>query len=209
MAASIKLSIAPTPYARMRESMETFSTAGPLGPYEYYAKSASALIVDLKVTSPTPSAVDVRILLQGGALPEKEILKKVSDILTGDKVRPLTDNVTVSAPETVTYNIDFAFAVGDMACFTGNVHYGRCGSNCVHRFCGTVFHRLELIQRGLGHPRQRDSGAKGAVADRIIDEIASKSAAVPIRVRRRSCTLLSIICSWVRLPNTPLNRIIC
>ena len=39
-------------YDRMRESMETFSTAGPLGAYEYFAKTASALIVDVKATSP-------------------------------------------------------------------------------------------------------------------------------------------------------------
>ena len=33
-------------YERMRESVETFSTAGPLGAYEYYAKTASAAIAD-------------------------------------------------------------------------------------------------------------------------------------------------------------------
>lgn len=96
-------------YQRMRESVETFSTAGPLGAYEYYAKSASALIVDVKATSPTPGAVDVRVLLSGGALPGEEILKEVSDILTADKVRPLTDHVTVAAPETVPYDIDFTY----------------------------------------------------------------------------------------------------
>lgn len=96
-------------YERMRESVETFSTAGPLGAYEYYAKSASALIVDVKAASPTPGAVDVRILLQGGELPGEEILQEVSGILTADKVRPLTDKVTVSAPVTVPYNIDLTY----------------------------------------------------------------------------------------------------
>ena len=96
-------------YERLRQSVETYSTAGPLGAYEYYAKSASALVVDVKATSPTPGAVDVRVLLQGGTLPGEEILKEVSGILTADKVRPLTDHVTVAAPETVTYNIDFTY----------------------------------------------------------------------------------------------------
>lgn len=96
-------------YERMRESVETFSTAGPLGAYEYYAKSASALIVDVKADSPTPGNVDIRVLLQGGELPGEEILQEVLEILTSDKVRPLTDNVTVSAPEPVTYNIDFTY----------------------------------------------------------------------------------------------------
>lgn len=96
-------------YERMRESVETFSTAGPLGAYEYYAKSASALIVDVRATSPSPGVVDVRVLLQGGALPEEEILDEVSAILSAATVRPLTDNVTVAAPETVPYNIDFTY----------------------------------------------------------------------------------------------------
>lgn len=96
-------------YERMRESVETFSTAGPLGAYEYYAKSASALIVDVKATSPEPGEVDVRVLLSGGQLPGEEILKEVLDILNADKVRPLTDHVTVVAPETVPYDIDFTY----------------------------------------------------------------------------------------------------
>ena len=96
-------------YERMRESVETFSTAGPLGAYEYYAKSASALIVDVKATSPEAGKVDVRVLLSGGQLPGEEILKEVSEILNADNVRPLTDHVTVAAPETVPYNIDFTY----------------------------------------------------------------------------------------------------
>lgn len=96
-------------YERMRESMETFSTAGPLGGYEYYAKSASALIVDVKATSPVPGEVDVRVLLADGELPTEEILKAVQEKLSADKVRPLTDHVTVAAPEKVPYNIDLTY----------------------------------------------------------------------------------------------------
>ncbi|KAF5055322.1 Baseplate J-like protein [anaerobic digester metagenome] len=98
-------------YERMRGSMETFSTAGPLGSYEYYAKSASALIVDVKATSPTPGTVDVRVLLQGGELPGEEMLREISESLTSDNVRPLTDNVIVSAPERVSYNMDFTYYI--------------------------------------------------------------------------------------------------
>ena len=96
-------------YERLRESVETYSTAGPMGGYEYFAKSASALIADVKATSPEPGEVDVRVLLAGGELPEEEILKEVSEILNAEKVRPLTDHVTVSAPEIVPYDIDFTY----------------------------------------------------------------------------------------------------
>lgn len=96
-------------YERLRESMETFSTAGPLGGYEYYAKSASALIADVKASSPIPGEVDVRVLLSNGELPGEEILKEVYEILNADSVRPLTDHVTVAAPDNVPYNIDFTY----------------------------------------------------------------------------------------------------
>lgn len=96
-------------YERIRESMETFSTAGPVGGYEYYAKTASALIVDVKATSPVPGEIDVRVLLANGELPGEEMLNAVFEILNADKVRPLTDHVTVAAPETVPYNIDVTF----------------------------------------------------------------------------------------------------
>lgn len=96
-------------YNRMRENMETFSTAGPMGGYEYFAKTASALIADIKATSPTPGNVDVRVLLQGGEIPGQEILQKVGETLNNDKIRPLTDYVTVSAPETIPYDIDVIY----------------------------------------------------------------------------------------------------
>ena len=83
-------------YERMRESAETYSTAGPL-------------IADVKATSPKPGEVDVRVLLTGGELPGEEILKEVLDILNADTVRPLTDHVTVAAPQAVPYNINVTY----------------------------------------------------------------------------------------------------
>ena len=40
-------------YERMRESMESFSTAGPVNSYIYYAKSVSAAVADVAATSGT------------------------------------------------------------------------------------------------------------------------------------------------------------
>lgn len=100
-------------YRRMRDSVETYSTAGPKGAYEYYAKLASTLIVDAKADSPTPGIVDVRILLKDGELPGTEMIQAVTDILANDEVRPLTDQVIVAAPDIVTYNIDFTYYIRD------------------------------------------------------------------------------------------------
>ena len=47
-------------YERMRESMESFSTAGPSGAYIYHAKTASPLVADVAALSPTPGVADIR-----------------------------------------------------------------------------------------------------------------------------------------------------
>jgi len=95
--------------ARIHEAPEKFSTAGPTGAYEYHAKQASALITDVAVTSPSPGCVDVLPLLKGGVIPGEEMLKKIAEHLNDRTVRPLTDKVTVKAPETVTYNVTLAY----------------------------------------------------------------------------------------------------
>lgn len=98
-------------YLRMNGSMESFSTAGPSGAYEYHAKSASALVADVKASSPSPGVVDVRVLLTGGALPTEELLAKITDTLSAAHVRPLTDFVTVAPPELVHYDVDFTYFI--------------------------------------------------------------------------------------------------
>lgn len=174
-------------YQRMRESNESYSTAGPSGAYEYIAKSVNPLISDVKAVSAqetitrtlevnngkaykggdqllpetlvvyphgesvaatlttdytytyddgllTISIVDggaldgetsidisisqtmngrvkVYVLLAGGELPGPEILNAVEAALSASKKRPLTDHVSVAAPDTMTFNIDFTYYI--------------------------------------------------------------------------------------------------
>jgi phage-related baseplate assembly protein len=98
-------------YERYRQSLETFSTAGPLGAYEYHARTASARIVDVKPTSPSPGVVDIRILLEGGEMPDEETKKAVLEKVSADNVRPLTDFVSVSAPDAVSFDIDLVYFI--------------------------------------------------------------------------------------------------
>ena len=98
-------------YERLRDSMESFSTAGPLGAYVYWAKTASARITDVKPTSPEAGVVDIRVLLENGEVPDEQMLQLVLDTLNTDKVRPFTDYVKVSAPDIVNYNIDVTYYI--------------------------------------------------------------------------------------------------
>lgn len=96
-------------YERMRESMESFSTAGPANSYIYYAKSVTAAVTDVAATTPEPGVVDVRVLLQDGEQPTEALLQEIYEKLNADDVRPLTDTVIVSAPEEDLFEIDVTF----------------------------------------------------------------------------------------------------
>lgn len=96
---------------RIQNAPEHFSVAGPDGAYAYHAKSASALISDVSVTSPAPGEVLVCPLLSGGVLPGEETLAMVEEKLDADNVRPLTDKVTVSAPTQAKYNLECTYYI--------------------------------------------------------------------------------------------------
>lgn len=98
---------------RIREAPEKYSTAGSRGAYEYWTKTASALISDVAVVSPTPGEVDVYPLLTGGVLPTEEIISDVLDVLSDEKVRPLTDNVKVLSPTMESYDLDITYYIDD------------------------------------------------------------------------------------------------
>lgn len=90
---------------------EKLSNAGPTGAYEYYAKSASPLISDIFVDSPQPGYVNISVLLKNGELPSEEIIQLIYEKVNARDVRPLTDFITVSAPEIVTYDLDIVYYI--------------------------------------------------------------------------------------------------
>lgn len=98
-------------YKRMRESMETFSTAGPAGAYIYHTKTASPKIADVVALSPEPGIVDIRVLLENGELPETDMIQLIQEALSADKVRPLTDFVTVSAPTAFAFELEIVYYI--------------------------------------------------------------------------------------------------
>lgn len=98
-------------YQRMRESVESFSTAGPEGAYKYHAKTASPLVADVEVDSTEAGVVDVCVLLQDGAMPTEEVLEYVKEALSSKEVRPLTDSVRVSAPQTVEFDVELTYYI--------------------------------------------------------------------------------------------------
>lgn len=96
---------------RIYNAPAAFSIAGPAEAYEFWAYTASAAIVDVRATTPNPGEVEVFVLLDGGEIPDQPVLDAVLNVLSPDDVRPLTDYVMVSAPEPISYSVDFTYYI--------------------------------------------------------------------------------------------------
>lgn len=94
---------------RIHNAPESFSVAGPDGAYRFLAASASQLIVDVSVTSPSPGVVKIIPLLAGGELPTQEILDAVHEKCSASDKRPFTDLVTVVAPTIQMYDVSLTY----------------------------------------------------------------------------------------------------
>lgn len=99
-----------------------FSVAGPKGAYKYWAKSAHPSIVDVAVTighdddgNVIPGNVDIFPLLLNNAPLTDEIKDAVYAIVNDEKIRPLTDTVTVKNPGQVDYTIVLNTVILDSA----------------------------------------------------------------------------------------------
>jgi phage-related baseplate assembly protein len=97
--------------ARIRLAPTAFSCAGSRDSYEFWARSASPLIADVSVVSPTPGQVDVYALLANGEVPDAGMLTAIEAIISEKTVRPLTDNVTAKAPDPITFSVEVTYYV--------------------------------------------------------------------------------------------------
>lgn len=94
---------------------ESFSNAGSVGAYEFWARSASQEVIDAAVRGvslsedplpgePTPGEVWIYPLTRSG-LPTPEVKALVAASVSAEKVRPLTDWVQIKDPVRVPYAI--------------------------------------------------------------------------------------------------------
>ena len=89
---------------RIRLAPESYSNAGSKGAYRFHTLSAHQSITDVEVLSSQAGVVDIYPLTDTGN-PSEDMIQLITDYLSSDKVRPLTDRVVVHAPEKVNFNI--------------------------------------------------------------------------------------------------------
>ena len=90
----------------------TYSTAGPEDGYLYHAKKFSAAIGDVVATSNQAAGrVDVVFIMADGSTPGQEMITGLQEYLSGKTIRPMTDLLTVSAPEEIPYTISLTYYI--------------------------------------------------------------------------------------------------
>ncbi|MDT9046509.1 MULTISPECIES: baseplate assembly protein [Enterobacteriaceae] len=93
--------------ARIPVSLESYTTAGSEGSYVYHGLSAAGTIKDISAVSPTPGQVVVYVLSRNGdGTASAEEIAAVAAALNAEKVRPMTDQVSVQSASIVLYTID-------------------------------------------------------------------------------------------------------
>lgn len=97
---------------RIRGASASYSTAGSKLSYEYWARSAHADIIDVEVNTPAPGEVELVVLTKDGT-PSQQILDAVEEVCSGAEHRPLTDQVTVIAPELIPYDVTLTYYAPD------------------------------------------------------------------------------------------------
>lgn len=89
-----------------------YSTAGPEDGYLYHAKAFSAAIGDVVATSDHDAGqVDIVFIMADGSTPGAEMIAGLKEYLSDQKIRPMTDLVTVSAPQEVAYSINLTYYI--------------------------------------------------------------------------------------------------
>lgn len=90
---------------RIRLAPESYSNAGSEGAYRFHTLSAHQDVTDVEVTSSDAGIVDIYPLTKSGN-PTDDMIQIISEYLSSDKVRPLTDKVIVHKPERIDFDIN-------------------------------------------------------------------------------------------------------
>ena len=94
---------------RIRLSTAKRSTAGPEAAYRYYALSADPEIADVKISTPQAGTVRIVPLINGGTIPDEDVLAAVYAACSPAAVRPMCDYLVVEVPKTVEYDIHIKY----------------------------------------------------------------------------------------------------
>lgn len=92
---------------RIPAAFEGLSVAGPVGSYEFHARSADGRVSDVSAISPAPANVTISVLSrEGDGTASEELLRIVEHALNDEDVRPVADRIKVQSAQIIPYQID-------------------------------------------------------------------------------------------------------
>lgn len=92
---------------RIQLSFDAYTTAGSTESYIFHGLSADGDVKDINPISPMPGVVTVYVLSRtGGGTASEELIAKVDAALNQEKIRPMTDQVTVQSAAILNYTVD-------------------------------------------------------------------------------------------------------
>lgn len=92
--------------ARIQLSPEGYTTAGSEGSYVFHGLGADADVKDIQAVSPAPGDVTVYVLSRDGdGTASAGLIEAVETVLNAERIRPMTDQVTVLSASIVDYVI--------------------------------------------------------------------------------------------------------
>lgn len=122
---------------RLSLKPESYSVAGPRDAYTFHALSADGQVKSVKPTRKEAGTAEIFILARtGDGVPNAALLAAVSDTLNDESIRPLTEEVIVTAGSIVNYSLDIGLilfpgataevainaAVADLATYASEHH---------------------------------------------------------------------------------------
>lgn len=88
-----------------------YSVAGPEESYRYWVKTYNSNISDVLIYSDDPVDVIIEFIMNNGERPSESMILGVQKFLADEQIRPLTDRLTVKAPDTVDYKVNVKYFV--------------------------------------------------------------------------------------------------
>lgn len=89
----------------------SWSAAGPVGAYEWWARQSRADIADVVAWSPEPMHVQIVFTVGDNALPDEGDCAQMEQYLSDETIRPTGDRVEAVAPEETAYNIALSYYI--------------------------------------------------------------------------------------------------
>lgn len=98
---------------RIFKASNSYAAGGTKAAYEYMVREFDPTIEDVLVVSPAARYVTIYVLLYGGALPGQEYIDDLTEYISQDDKKMLTDQIEVSAPTVISYDIDITYYINE------------------------------------------------------------------------------------------------